>query len=112
MNGGGGGFPSGGFGGNSNGGGGRGGRNMSKDEQDRMLFDGQASTLFAYLIEKIGVEKVKQLVKHTQDGKESREFLSQADVLGSDFSKIEENWANWVKALKPPQTQRMGFPGQ
>jgi hypothetical protein len=100
-------------GGGSNGGGrGNGQRNMSKDEQDRTLFDGQASTLFSYMIEKVGIEKVKQLVKQAQDGKESREFISQADVLGPDFSKIEADWTNWVKTLKAPQTQRMGFSGQ
>lgn len=87
-------------------------RNMSKDEQDRMLFDGQASTLFSYLIEKVGIEKVKQLVKQAQEGKESREFITQPAVLGPDFAKIEENWAAWVKTLKAPQTQRQGFQGQ
>jgi hypothetical protein len=100
---------SGGFGGN----GGRGGaqRTIPKDEQDRMLFDGQASTFFAYMIDKVGIEKVKQLVKYAVEGKESREFILQADVLGPDFSKIEENWAAWVKTLKAPQTPRQGNQG-
>jgi hypothetical protein len=99
----------GGFGGN----GGRGGaqRNLPKDEQDRMLFDGQASTFFSYLIEKIGIEQVKQLVKQAVEGKESREFITQPDVLGTDFSKIEEDWVNWVKTLKAPQTMRMANQG-
>ena len=87
-------------------------RVLPKDEQDRMLFDGQASTLFSYLIEKIGIEKMKQLIGQAQEGKESREFLTQPDVLGSNFSKMEEDWAGWVKSLKPPQNQRQGFPGQ
>jgi hypothetical protein len=114
--GGGGGFPGGGFpgGGQNANGGGRGGnnRNMSKDEQDRAVFDGQASTLFSYLIEKVGIEKVKELVKQSVDGKESREFISRPDVLGSDFSKIEEDWTSWVKNMKAPQNQRPGPPGQ
>lgn len=103
----GGGFGGGGFGGN---GGQRGGgqRNIPKDEQDRMLFDGQASTFFAYLIDKAGIEKVKQLVKQAVEGKESRAFVTQMDVLGPDFSKIEEAWAGWVKNLKAPQSQRQG----
>jgi hypothetical protein len=119
MNGGGGfpggGFPGGGFPGGGPGGndGGRNGRNMSKDEQDRMLFDGQASTFFSYLIEKVGIEKVKELIKLAMEGKESREFISQANVLGADFSKIEQDWGVWVKDLKAPQTQtqtqRQGF---
>ena len=96
-------------GGSFNGNGGQ--RNMSKDEQDRMLFDGQASTLFSFLIEKVGIEKVKQLVKQAQEGKESREFITQPEVLGSDFTKIEEDWTAWVKTLKAPQTQRQGFQG-
>jgi hypothetical protein len=100
----------GGFGGNS---GQRGGsqRNIPKDEQDRMLFDGQASTFFAYLIDKVGIEKVKQMVKQAVEGKESREFLVQPEVLGPDFAKIEEAWAGWVKNLKAPQSQRQGFQG-
>jgi hypothetical protein len=116
------GMPSGGFGGrgmtsggpfNGNGGQRNGGqRNVSKDEQDRMLFDGQASTLFSYLIEKVGIEKVKQLIKQAQEGKESREFITQPEVFGPDFEKIEEDWAAWVKTLKAPQTQRQGFQGQ
>jgi len=116
------GMPSGGFGGrgmtsggpfNGNGGQRNGGqRNVSKDEQDRMLFDGQASTLFSYLIEKVGIEKVKQLIKQAQEGKESREFITQPEVFGPDFEKIEAEWAAWVKTLKAPQTQRQGFQGQ
>ena len=73
---------------------------MSKDEQDRTLFDGQASTLFSFLLEKIGIDKVKELVKQAQEGKESREYLSKPDVLGPDFEKIEEDWTAWVKAQK------------
>jgi hypothetical protein len=89
-------------------------RNLPKDEQDRMLFDGQASTLFAYLIEKVGIEKVKELIKQSIEGKESKGFISQPDVLGSDFTKIEGSWAEWVKTLKTPptQSQRQGFQGQ
>ena len=76
-----------------------------------MLFDGQASTFFAYLIDKVGLERVKQLVKQAVEGKESREFVTQPDVLGPDFTKIEEGWAGWVKNLKAPQSQRQGFQG-
>jgi len=115
-------MPQGGFSGRGMGGGGnfggnggqRGGgqRNIPKDEQDRMLFDAQAGTLFAYLIEKIGIDKVKQLVKQAVEGKESRDFIIQPDVLGPDFEKIEEDWVGWVKNIKVPQTQRQGFQAQ
>jgi len=85
------------------GGGGRGGmqRNLPKDEQDRMLFDSEASTFFAFMLEKVGIEKIKVLITQAQEGKESRDFVTQADVLGPDFEKIEGSWADWVKALKP-----------
>ena len=96
-----GGFP-GGFGGEGGQRGQRGGqqRQMSKDEQDRTIFDGQSITLFSFLLEKIGIDKVKELVKQAQEGKETREYLSKPDVLGSDFEKIEEAWTAWVKAQK------------
>jgi hypothetical protein len=85
-------------------------RTLPKDEQDRALFDAQAGTFFSYLMEKIGVEKVKVLIKHAQDGKESREYLTQPDVLGNDFEKIEDSWTEWVKAIKVQQ--RSGAPGR
>jgi hypothetical protein len=114
----GGGFPGGGFpaggrtggqrgsrGGGSGrpGGGGPGGmpqRTIPKDEQDRMLFDGQSSTFFYFLLEKAGVEKVRELIRTARDGTESRDYIEQPDVLGGDFAKIEEEWAAWVKTLK------------
>jgi hypothetical protein len=75
-------------------------RSMPKDEQDRMLFDGQSGTFFSYLLEKVGIEKMRELIRQAKEGKESREFVMQSDVLGPDFEKIEEGWATWVKALK------------
>ena len=92
-----------GSGGLGNQGGQRGGaqRTLSKDEQDRMLFDAQAGTFFAYLYEKIGLEKIKELIRQAIEGKESREFIMKPDVLGPDIGKIEEDWAAWVKAQKP-----------
>jgi hypothetical protein len=99
----GGGFPpGGGFPGGGGQGGQRGGsqRQMSKDEQDRTIFDGQAITLFSFLLEKMGIDKVKELIKQAQEGMETREYLSKPDVLGSDFQKIEEVWTAWVKAQK------------
>ena len=115
-----GGMPPGGFSGRSMGSGGgsggssgpRGPRVIPKDEQDRMVFDGQATSFFMYLMERVGIEKVKQLISHAQEGKESRDFISQTDVLGPNFSKIEEDWTGWVKALKlPAAQQRQGLPG-
>jgi len=92
------------------GGGGRGGggsRMLPKDQQDRMLFDGQASTFFSYLVEKVGIEKVKELIQSGRDGKPSTPFIMQPEVLGASIEKIEEAWLAWVKTLKPEQPQEM-----
>jgi len=95
-------FGGGGMNGSGGAGGMRGGfqRTMPKDEQDRMLFDGQASTFFCFILEKIGLEKVRELIKEAREGKESRDYLGRPDVLGPDFQKIETDWAAWVKAQK------------
>jgi hypothetical protein len=105
--GGGGAPPGGGQPGTGGGGGQRGGtpRVLPKDQQDRLLFDGQASTFFMYLVEKVGIEKVKELVRSGIEGKESREFIQRPDILGPDFEKIETDWKEWVKSQKPEQTQ-------
>ncbi len=92
----------GGFGGQGGQRGERGGqpRQMSKDEQDRMLFDGQSSTFFLYVTEKLGLNGVRELIKEAREGKESREYLGRPDVLGPDFTKIEADWIAWLKARK------------
>jgi hypothetical protein len=108
------GFPQGGFsgrtqagsgGGTQRGGGQRGGspRTIPKDEQDRMLFDGQSATFFSFLLEKAGMEKIRALIQVVQEGTEGREFVIQPDVLGPDFEKTEAEWANYVKAQKVPE---------
>jgi len=81
-----------------------GSRSLSKDEQDRMLFDGQAATFFMFLLEKVGIEKVRELIRFTLEGKESIEFISREDVLGNDWKQIESQWSEWVKAQKPDTT--------
>jgi hypothetical protein len=91
----------GGFRGGQNGGQRDGSRVLQKDEQDRALFDGQASTFFAYMIEKAGIEKVKELIRQAKQGKESIEYISKPEVFGPDFGKLEEDWTEWVKSLKP-----------
>jgi len=112
FGGGSGGPPSGGMGGPPSGfgsrgsGGGQGQRGgmqrvLPKDEQDRMLFDLQSGTFFQYLLEKVGIEKVKTLVKQAQGGGEIWESVTQPEMLGSDLEKIEENWIGWVQAQDP-----------
>jgi hypothetical protein len=78
---------------------------MPKDQQDRMLFDGQASTFFDYLVQKVGIDRIKELIQLGREGKPSIEFIARPDVLGPDFEKIEADWVNWVKAQKPEQNQ-------
>jgi hypothetical protein len=121
-------FPQGGFGGtrsadgSSAGFGGRGGgssgetggqrggrqRTIPKDEQDQMIFDGQASTFFTFLLEKVGIEKIRELIKATQEGVEGRDFVAREDMLGNDFRRIEQQWTEYVQNLTPPQP---AFPG-
>jgi hypothetical protein len=92
------------------GGGGRGGRNaMPKDVQDRMMFDAQAASLFSYIIEKGGIEKVKALVQASQEKKDLREMLIRPDFLGTDMEKLESDWQAWVKAQKGDPGMRMMF---
>jgi hypothetical protein len=106
--------------GSGGGGGGGGGRRggpavLPKDVQDRMMFDGQASTFFAFLVEKISVEKVKKLVQSGREGKDVREILTQPDMLGPDMEKVELAWIEWLKAQKaePERMIRMsGNPSQ
>jgi hypothetical protein len=128
-----GGFPQGGFGGMSQGGssqgefpqggfGGRGGessgetggqrggrqRTIPKDEQDQMIFDGQASTFFTFLLEKVGIEKIRELISAVRNGTEGRDFIARPDMLGDDFRRIEQQWTEYVQNLTPPQPS---FPG-
>ncbi len=99
-------------GGSGGSGGQRGGgqRNIPKDEQDRMLFDSQSSTFFSFLLEKVGIDRIKELIRAVQEGTEGSDFIARPEVLGPDFDKIEAEWANWVKTLKAPQNNGSGFP--
>jgi len=91
------------------GGAGRGGgaRALPKDQQDRLLFDTQAATFFAYLVQQAGLEKVKGLIEHCREGKDSGAYVTREDVLGPDFSKIENDWRDYVKTLKPEAPQEI-----
>ena len=89
---------------------GGGGMNLPKDVQDRMMFDGQASSFFAYVIQKAGLEKAKEIVAAAREGKNPGDILSREDVLGKDPEKVEAGWREWVKELKvegPPGGFRM-----
>ena len=105
------GFPPGGFGGMGPGGAppagsdggpqGRPQRTLPKDEQDQMLFDGQSSTFFAFMLEKLGMEKVRELIRAVNDKVEGRDFLARSDMLGEDYGQTEQAWIDWVQAQPP-----------
>ncbi|MFH1573423.1 MAG: hypothetical protein ABIG68_05535 [Acidobacteriota bacterium] len=85
------------------GGAGRGGppRQLPKDVQDRMMFDAQASTFFTFLCERAGLQKARDLIQLSREGKETKPFITRTDVLGADFDKIEADWVAWVKSQQP-----------
>ncbi len=93
--------------------------NLPKDVQDRMLFDAEASSFFAFLIEKVGTEKCKSLVTASRENRDVRDLLLQQDMLGSDFDAIERDWQSWMKQQKPDvppnfriMTMPAGKPGE
>jgi hypothetical protein len=80
------------------GGGGRGGRTLSKDVVDRMVFDAQGTAFFTYLIQKVGIEKVKDLVQQQRKGTESVAVV--LNLTGPDIDKTEMAFMDWAKAQK------------
>lgn len=75
--------------------------NLPKDVQDRMLFDAESSSFFAYIMEKLGVEKCKAVVQASLENKNVREVILRPDMLGSDFDAVEAGWQSWLKNQKP-----------
>ena len=78
-------------------------RALPKDEQDRLLFDGQAISFFDYFMEKLGIEKIRELIKFSGEGNESWDFVARPDIMGRDFSKIETEWLEYLKKLSIPE---------
>ncbi len=79
----------------------RGNFNMPKDVQDRMTFDSQAASFFAYVLQKLGMDKARELVQWNREGKLTREFLTRPGYLGPDLDQIEKDWSDWIKTQKP-----------
>jgi hypothetical protein len=75
--------------------------NLPKDVQDRMLFDAQASSFFSYLIQKVGIEKCKTLVRANRENQNARNLVLRPDMLGPDIDAIEKDWQDWLKKQKP-----------
>jgi len=80
---------------------------MAKDVQDRLTFDSQAASFFSYLMEKIGADKVREVIEWNREGKLSREALVRPGYLGPDLDKAEEDWQAWVKGQKAGPTPGM-----
>lgn len=78
---------------------------MPKEVQDRLNFDNQAILFFAYLVEKVGLEKTRQLVQLNREGKDLVEALKQLEFLGKPVEEIETDWIEWIMAQKAPMPQ-------
>ena len=80
-------------------------RALPKDEQDRLLFDGQAISFFDFFLEKKGIEKIRELIKFAGEGNESWDFIARPDMLGRDFSKIEAEWLEYLMKMSIPESK-------
>ena len=80
-------------------------RTLPKDEQDRLLFDGQAISFFDYFLEKFGIEKMRELIEFGREGNESWDFVTRPDLLGRDFSKIETEWLEFLSKQSIPESK-------
>jgi hypothetical protein len=80
---------------------GPGGRQIPKEQADRMFFDAQGSTFFTYMVEKLGAEKVKAMILANKEGQLTRDLVP--PLLGGDMDKIESAWQEWAKAQKAPE---------
>ncbi len=86
-------------------GGGRGGGRMQMPQEmiDKMNFDNQATLVFAYFTEVLGVEKMKTLINLSREGKDVGPVLEQSGFFGKPLSEIEKSWLEWVKTQKAPE---------
>ncbi|RPJ58408.1 MAG: hypothetical protein EHM23_17635 [Acidobacteria bacterium] len=84
-------------------------RTLPKDQQDRMMFDGQAASFFTFLVEKAGIEKIKEVVSTAREKKDATEVLKGIPAVGEDFDKAEEEWTSWLKTQKPDPNQEFRF---
>ena len=80
---------------------GSGGRQIPKEQADQMFFDAQGSTFFAYMVEKLGVDKVKSMIQANKEGQATRDLVP--PLLGGDMDKLEADWQKWSKAQKAPE---------
>jgi hypothetical protein len=65
-----------------------------------MMFDAQAATFFSHLIDKLGLDRVKEIVRLNLAGEDIQELLELEEYLGSDYESVETEWSEWVKRQK------------
>lgn len=85
---------------------------VPKDVRDRSMFDAQSAALFAYLLETLGVEKIRELIDRSRAGQESDLILGGAEFLGSDFETTERGWLEWIQGQAGDSRKPQGRPGQ
>jgi hypothetical protein len=81
--------------------GGAGNRQIPKEQADRMFFDAQGSSFFAYMVQKVGIDKLRTMIQTNKEGKLTRDLVP--ELLGGDMDKIEDDWQEWLKVQKAPE---------
>ena len=64
------------------------------------MFDSQAAALFSYLLQKRGIDKVRDLANAGRKGEDLRAILMTPEWLGGDLDKAESEWFAWIRAQK------------
>lgn len=85
---------------------------IPKDVRDRSMFDAEAAALFAYLVDKVGLDKAKELVERNRAGEECDAVVHEAGFLGPDIEAIEKDWLSWIAARGGPGEGFRGRPQQ
>jgi hypothetical protein len=65
-----------------------------------MMFDAQAATFFAYLLESKGPTTVREIVELNRSGQDIEVILEKPEYLGTDFEAVENDWRTWVEKQK------------
>lgn len=81
---------------------------VPKDVQDRLMYDAQATTLFAYLLENLGVEKMKKVIGRNRGGEDVQMILEEPDFLGPDMESAEKGWLSWVEGMDVGRGRQSG----
>ncbi|UCF38249.1 MAG: hypothetical protein JSU96_05200 [Acidobacteriota bacterium] len=69
---------------------------IPKDVRDRAMFDAEAAVFFAYLVERLGLEQVRELIDRNRAGEQTDLMLSDPALLGANFEPVERDWLEWI----------------